>query len=50
MEMPDVGQLRGHTIRKDYPGRSFSQLFSRYHYLRMQSTTPKKYIAQLKVS
>ena len=47
--MTDVGQLRAHVIRKNFLGRSFSQLFSRYHYLRMKFTTPKEYIAGLKV-
>ncbi len=47
--MKDTSNLRAHVMRRDFPGRTFAQLFSRYHYLRMKFTTPKKYIEDLKV-
>lgn len=50
LAMPDASGLRAHIIRRDFKGRNFPQLFSRFHYLRMKSTTPKQYIEDLKVS
>ena len=47
--MKDSSRLRFCTVNKDFPGRTFAQLFSRYHFLRMKSTTPQKYIEELKV-
>lgn len=49
LAMPDASKLRAHIIRRDFPGRNFPQLFSRFHYLRMKSTSPKEYIEDLKV-
>lgn len=48
LAMPDASKLRAHIIRRDFPGRNFPQLFSRFHYLRMKSTSPKEYIEDLK--
>lgn len=48
--MKDATQLKTHVIKTNFPGRTFAQLFSRYHYLRMKQTTPQKYIEDLKVS
>ena len=49
LNMKDSSRLRFCTVNKDFPGRTFAQLFSRYHFLRMKSTTPQKYIEELKV-
>lgn len=48
--MKETNQLKAYVIRKNFPGRTFAQLFSRFHYLRMKLTTPQKYIDDLKVS
>lgn len=50
LAMKSTSQLQWHVIKKHFPGRTFPQLFSRYHYLRMKFTTPQKYIEELKVS
>lgn len=49
LAMESACELKRHVIKKQFPGRSFAQLFSRYHFLRMKSTTPQKYIEELKV-
>ena len=49
LAMRDSSELQRHLIKKKFPGRTFAQLFSRFHFLRMKSSTPEIYVKELKV-
>lgn len=50
LSLKDTFQLRRRMIQREFPGRNFPQLFSRFHYVRMKSTTPQNYVEELKVN
>ena len=49
LKIKNESDLKRHKTNRLFPGRTFYQVFARYHFLRVQSTTPEKYAEELRV-
>ena len=50
LRMEDQSLLTHQLVRKQFPKRRYDQVYSHFHFLRMQQTSPREYIEELRVS
>jgi len=50
LKLEDQSLLTHQLVRKHFPKRRYDQVYSHFHFLRMQRSSPREYIEELRVS